>query len=189
MISPLQKYLNSSVNWPFSRLGVVTFEIYSWIHIIITKTFVHPHWSHKKMLRARTQMNMIISVWNPCFCDTNKLENLLLQSSCDNYGLMYLCYIQYQFKHRQSPGWLSILLMAWHLIWWFASTEKEYCPSWHQMTLLRPSVLKQHKTFNSLKLRTNCTGSKVNFGGYLPFGKEDINLGWDILVALHDNCT
>ena len=39
---------------------------------------------------------------------------------------------------------LFTLCMAWHLIWWFASLEK-YGHTWHQMFLLRPGVIKQHK--------------------------------------------
>ena len=46
----------------------------------------------------------------------------------------------------QSQGWLPTLRVAWCLIWWLASLEK-YGHTWHWMSLLRPGVIKQHKTF------------------------------------------
>ena len=48
-------------------------------------------------------------------------------------------------NHTQSPGLQPTLFAAWCLIWWFASLEKV----WSYMTpmfLLRPGVIKQHRT-------------------------------------------
>ena len=41
------------------------------------------------------------------------------------------------------------LHVAFYLILWFASIEREYGHAWHQMFLLRPGVIMQPRTFNS----------------------------------------
>ena len=43
-----------------------------------------------------------------------------------------------------SPSWQPTLCVAWCLIWWFESLEK-YGHTWHQMSFLRPGVIKQHQ--------------------------------------------
>ena len=45
----------------------------------------------------------------------------------------------------QTPGWQPTSCVTWCLIWLFASLKK-YGHIWHQMSLLRPGVIKQHKT-------------------------------------------
>ena len=36
--------------------------------------------------------------------------------------------------------------MAWCLFWWFASNRKKHGHTWHPNSLLKPGVIKQHKT-------------------------------------------
>ena len=49
-------------------------------------------------------------------------------------------------SHLQSSGWQPIFYV-WLDVWSddFASTEKEHYHTWHCMSLLRPSIIKQHK--------------------------------------------
>ena len=52
---------------------------------------------------------------------------------------------EYWSDHMQTPGWQPTSCVAWCLIWLFASFKK-YDQTRHRMSLLRPDVIKQHKT-------------------------------------------
>ena len=51
---------------------------------------------------------------------------------------------EYWSDHMQTPGWRPTSCVTW-LIWLFASLKK-YGHTRHRMSLLRPDVIKQHKT-------------------------------------------
>ena len=52
-------------------------------------------------------------------------------------------------RQVDSPLYGSMALLAQCLIWWCASIKK-YGYTWHRMSLLRPGVIKQHKTGTQL---------------------------------------
>ena len=54
----------------------------------------------------------------------------------------------------QSPGWQPTLCVALCLIWWFAISVK-YCHTWHRMSLLRPGVIKQHKSNQTIYVHSS----------------------------------
>ena len=53
-----------------------------------------------------------------------------------------------KWPYAKSPGWQPTLCVAWCLICWFALAYKKYGHTWHRMSLLRPGVIKQHKSNN-----------------------------------------
>ena len=59
----------------------------------------------------------------------------------------------WKWSYAKSPGWQPTLCVAWCLICWFALAYKKYGHTWHQMSLLRPGVIKQHKPNQTTKCR------------------------------------
>ena len=84
----------------------------------------------------------------------SKCEPLLSFCNRITLGVIKMSMLTYTYPHKplgrlkwpyiQSPGWQPTLCVAWCLIWWFANLGK-HGHTWHRMSLLKLSVIKQHK--------------------------------------------
>ena len=80
-----------------------------------------------------------------------------------------------KWPYAKSPGWQPTLCVAWCLICWFALVYKKYGHTWHKMSLLRPDVIKQHKTNKQYIITMHCQNVRVVFNFVDQFIRFRIN--------------